>query len=57
MNKENAWDQKAEISIVEGPMEEISLEEITNAIKKMKSGKACGLLEVSREMINANGKM
>ena len=35
MNKENAWDQKTEISLVEGPVKEVSLEEITNAIKKM----------------------
>ena len=51
-NKENAWDQKTEIDIVEGSMEELSLGEITSAIKKMKLGKASGLSEVSMEMIN-----
>ena len=34
MNKENAWDQKNEICIVEGPVREVSSEEITSAIKK-----------------------
>ena len=57
MNKENAWDQKTKIGIVEGPVEEVSLEEITSAIKKMKLGKASGLSEVSMKMINANGKV
>ena len=53
MNKENAWDQKTEIGIVEGPMEEVSLEEITIAMKKMKLGKAS---EVSMG-ISASGKV
>ena len=57
MNKENAWDLKTEIGIVEGPVEEVSLEEITIAIKKMKLVKASGLSEVSMEMINASGKV
>ena len=43
MNKENAWDQKTEIVIVEGPMEEVSLEEIIRAMKKIKLRKAFGL--------------
>ena len=57
MNKENALDQNIEIGIVEGPMEEISLEEITIAMKKMKLGKASGLSEVIMEMIYASGKV
>ena len=57
MNKENAWDQKTEIGIVEGPVEEVSLEEITSAMKKIKLGKASGLLKVSMEMINATEKV
>ena len=57
MNKENAWDQKTEIGIVEGAVEEVSLEEITKAMKKMKLGKASGLSEVSMKMINASGKV
>ena len=51
MNKENAWDQKTEIGLVEGPVEEVSLEVITSAIKKMKLGKASKLSEVSIELM------
>ena len=37
MNKENVWDQKTEICIVEGPVEKVvSLKKITSAMKKMK---------------------
>ena len=57
MNKENAWDQNNEIGTMEGPVEEVSLEEITIAMKKMKFEKASGLSEVSMEMINASGKV
>ena len=34
MNKENKWDQKTEIGVVKGPVEEVSLKEIISAIKK-----------------------
>ena len=57
MNKENAWDQNNEIGIVAGPVEEVFLEEITIVMKKMKLGKASGLLEVSMKMINASEKV
>ena len=57
INKENAWDQKTEISVVEGPVEKVSLAEITSAIKKMKLAKASGLSKGSMEMINASGKV
>ena len=50
MNKENAWDQKTEIGIVEGLVGEISIEEITNAVKKMKLEKSSGLSEVSMQV-------
>ena len=56
MKKENAWDQMTEIGMVEGPVEEISLEEKTSAIKKIKLGKAFGLSKVSMEIMNASGK-
>ena len=36
-------DQKTEIDIREGQVEEVSLEKITSAMKKMKQGKAFGL--------------
>ena len=57
MNKENAWNQKTEIGIVEGPVEELFFEEITSAMKKIKLGKAAGLSEMSMEMINASEKV
>ena len=57
MNKENAWDQNNEIAIVEDSVEEVSLEEITIAMKKMKLGKVSGCSKVSLEMINISGKV
>ena len=42
---------------MEGPVEEISLKKKTNAMKKMKLGKASGLSEVSMEIINGSGKI
>ena len=57
MNKENAWEQKTEIGIVKGPMEEVSLEEITSVIQKMKLAKVSGPSEVSMEMINTSGEV
>ena len=42
---------------MEGPVEDISLEEIPSAMKKMKLSKASGLLEVSMEIINASEKI
>ena len=57
INKENAWDQKTEINIKEGPVKKVFLEEITIAMKKMKLGKASELSEVSMEMINVSGKV
>ena len=56
MNKENAQDQKIEIG-TEGPVKQVSLEEITIAMKKMKLGKASELSGVSMKMINASGKL
>ena len=57
MNKENACDQKTDVGIVEGPVKEVYLEEITIAMKKIKLEKSSGLLEVSMKIINANGKV
>ena len=50
MNEQNTWEQKMEIGIVKGSVKEVSLEEITIAMKKMKIGKASGLSEVSMEI-------
>ena len=57
INKENAWNQKTKIGIVEGLEEKVFIEEITSAMKKMKLGKASRLLEVSMRMINASWKV
>ena len=57
LNKENAWDQKTEIDIMEGPVKEVSLEEITIAMKKTKLRKATGFLEMGMEIINASEKL
>ena len=38
-------------------MEEVFLEKITSAMKKIKLWKATGLSEVSTEIINASGKV
>ena len=57
MNKQNVWDQKTEIATVEGPVKDISLEEITVAMKKIKLEKASGLSEVIKKIINASGKV
>ena len=38
-------------------MEEVFLEQIKIAMRKMKLRKASGLLEVSMEMMNASGKV
>ena len=43
MHKKNACDQKTEIVIMEGPVEEVVIEEITSVMKNMQLGKASGL--------------
>ena len=40
----------------EGPVEEVSLEKVTSAMKKIKLGKTSGL-EIGMEMINSSGKV
>ena len=42
---------------MEGPGKKVFLEKIISAMKKMKLGKASGLLEVNMEMINTSGKV
>ena len=41
---------------MKSPVEEVSLEEITIALKIIKLGKASGLSEMSMEMVNASEK-
>ena len=56
MNVENEWDQVAEADMVEGPVEEVTYEEVIKAMNKMKLGKAAGPSEVNMDMIMASGK-
>ena len=45
------------VSLVEGPVERVSREEVVQAMRGMKTGKASGPSEVSVEMIIASGEM
>ena len=56
MNVENEWDQMAKADMVEGPVEEVTYEEVMEAMNKMKLGKAAGPSEVNMDMIMASGK-
>ena len=56
MNVENEWDQMAEADMVEGPVEEVTYEEVIKAMNKMKLGKTAGPSEVNMDMITASGK-
>ena len=49
--------KRLRLVIVKIPVEEISMKEITRAIKKIKSEKASGPSEVIMEMINTSGKV
>ena len=51
----NEWDQMVEVDVVEGPVEEVTDEEVMEAINKMKLGKAAGPSEVNMDMIIASG--
>ena len=42
LNVENAREQRGEVPAVEGPVHDISREEVKNAIESMKKGKAAG---------------
>ena len=56
MNVENEWDQMAEADMVEGPVQEVTYEEVIKAMNKMKFGKAAGPSEINMDMIMASGK-
>ena len=56
MNVENEWDQMANADMVEGPVEEVTYEEVIKAMNKMQSGKAAGPSEVNMDTIMASGK-
>ena len=55
-NEENDWDHVTEASMVEGPIENVTREEMAIAIKVMKPGKAAGPSEVCAE-ISASGEV
>ena len=55
MNEENDWDHNVEGDAVEGPVVCVSREEVLQALKGMKTGKAPGPSGVSLELIAASG--
>ena len=57
MNEENAWNQKVQADLVEGPVEMVIREEVVKALGKIKAGKAARLPEVNVEMIAASGEI
>ena len=57
MNKKNDWNHVTEASMVEGPVQEVSREEMAIAAKAMKLGKAAGPCKVHAEMISAIGEV
>ena len=57
MNKKNDRDHVTEASMVEGPIKNVSREEMAIAIKVMKQGKAAGPSEVCADMISASGEV
>ena len=57
MNEENEWDHMVETSVVSGPVECVSKEEVMKAVKDMKTGKASGPSDVSVELISASGEI
>ena len=46
-----------ETGVVEGPVEKVALNEIVEAMQKMKSTKATGFFELSVDMIVASGEI
>ena len=55
MNEEDVWDQYVEVDAVEGPVVCVSREEVLQALREMKTGKAPGPSEVSLRLIAAIG--
>ena len=53
MNKENDWDHVTAASMVEGPIKNVTHEEMAIAIEMMKPGKAAGPSKECAEMISA----
>jgi len=57
LNEENEWSGRVEVGEVEGEIEEITVEEITAALKQMKQGKACGISDVCTEFLIHSGQV
>ena len=55
MNEDNELDQTADADVVQGPIERVLREEVMEAFKHLKIGKASGSSEVYSEMLLANG--
>jgi len=55
MNEENEWDHRISAGVKEGPADCTSINEVVEALKKMKSHKAPGLSGLEAEMIQATG--
>ena len=56
MNVESEWDRMVEADMVEEPVEEVTDEEVTEAMNKTRLGKAAKPSEVHMDMIIASGK-
>ena len=52
MNEENDWNKSMEITKVEGPCEQVSTEDMMEALVLMNTGKAAGPSEVTVELLN-----
>ena len=57
LNVKNEWDQIEEAGMVEGPVKEVTYEEVMKATNKMKLGKAAGSSKANMNMIMASGKL
>ena len=57
MNEENYWDHVTEVDVVEGPIENVTREEVMMTMKAMKLEKATELSDVSTEMITPSGEI
>ena len=56
LNVENAREELGEVPAVEGPVHEISREEVKNAIERMKKGKAPGCSGLPIDLIKHKGE-
>ena len=57
MNKEDGWDHVTAASMVEGPIKNVTREEMAIAIKEIKPRKAAGPSEVCAEIISASAEV